>query len=163
LKNLDIEKVYLHKSESADTRSTKSKVTENELFLQSSQHIEDVQNAISWMKTELQERAEMHDWTKLKYIKEYYNDFKWIQDGNVGKFKKMNWFKNRHLLERHHLNDKCPDDVNLFDVMERVADIVVAGMARNGKIYDDTLSPDILTKAYKNTIKLLKSKIVVAQ
>ena len=37
----------------------------------------------------------------------------------------------------------------------------MAGMARTGKIYDDTLSPEILTKAYKNTVELLKSQIKV--
>ena len=45
--------------------------------------------------------------------------------------------------------------------MERIADITTAGMARTGNIYDDTLSPEILTKAYKNTIELLKKVIEV--
>jgi len=43
--------------------------------------------------------------------------------------------------------------------MERIADITMAGMARTGKVYDDTLSPEILTKAYKNTNELLKNNI----
>jgi hypothetical protein len=37
----------------------------------------------------------------------------------------------------------------------------MAGLARTGKIYDDTLSPEILTRAYKNTIELLKNTIQV--
>lgn len=161
LQNLCVEKIYLSSSKSCDTRSAEHKVTENELFLNSSQHIRDVQMAIHWMKSELQKVAEKHDWTKIKHIEEFYNNFKFIQDGNVSEFKKMNWFQNKHLQERHHLNDRCPDDVNLFDVMERIADITVAGMARTGKIYDDTLSPEILTRAYKNTIELLKNVIEI--
>ena len=161
LQNLCVEKVRINPSKSADTRSADHKVTENELWFNSSQHIRDVQLALHWMKSELQKRAEQHDWTKLKYIDEFFNNFKFIQDGNIGEFKKMNWFQDRHLQERHHLNDRCPDDVNLFDVMERIADITTAGLARTGNIYDDTLSPEILTKAYKNTIELLKKVVEV--
>lgn len=113
------------------------------------------------MISTLRKIADKHDYTKIENIKEFHNNFKFIQDGNVGDFKKMNWFQNCHLKERHHLNDRCPEDVNLFDVLERIADITTAGMARTGKIYDDTLSPEILTRAYKNTIELLKSKIII--
>lgn len=161
LQNLSVEKIYLTHSKSCDTRSAEHKVTKNELFFNSNQHIRDVQMAIHWMKSELQKAAEKHDWTKLKYIDEFFNNFKFIQDKNIGEFKKMNWFQNYHLKERHHLNDRCPDDVNLFDVLERIADITMAAMARTGKIYDDTLSPEILIRAYKNTIKLLKNTIEV--
>jgi hypothetical protein len=161
LNNLMVKKVTLTQSKSCDTRSAEHKVTENELFLNSMQHIQDVQNAISWMKARLQEVSERHDYTKIENIKEFYNNFKFIQDGNIAEFKKLNWFQEYHLKERHHLNDHCPEDVNLFDVMERVSDITVAGMARTGNIYDDTLSPEILTRAYKNTIKLLKEAIKV--
>ena len=37
----------------------------------------------------------------------------------------------------------------------------MAGMARTGKVYDDSLDPKILEKAYKNTVNLLKSQIRV--
>ena len=93
LQNLCVDKITVNPSKSADTRSADHKVTENELFFDSSKHIRDVQLAIHWMKSELQKRAEQHDWTKLKYIEEFFNNFKFIQDGNVGEFKKMNWFQ----------------------------------------------------------------------
>lgn len=161
LQNLEVDKIVLRKSENCDTRSATKKVTKDELLEQSKQHIEDVGNAINWMISRLRDVAQKHDYTKIDNIDEFHNNFKFIQDGNVGDFKKMNWFQNYHLKERHHLNDRCPDDVDLFDVMERIADITMAGMARTGKVYDDMLSPEILTKAYKNTIEKLKAVIEI--
>jgi hypothetical protein len=146
-------KIEIKRSQNADTRSADKKVSKEELYQQSKQHIEDVKKAIDWMRDILYEVSEEHDWSKLKHIDEFHKDFEYIQSGKLGEFKKMHWFKDLHLQER------CPDDVNLFDVMERIVDITTAGMARTGKIYDDTLSPDILTRAYKNTIELLKSTI----
>lgn len=37
----------------------------------------------------------------------------------------------------------------------------MAGMARNGSVFPDSLPPDVLLKAYQNTIELLKREIVV--
>lgn len=163
LNNLEVEKIVIGKSQNADSRSATKKVSEEELLANSKQHIGDVRKAINWMISTLRKISDRHDYTKIDNIKEFYNNFKFIQDGNVGDFKKMNWFQNYHLKERHHLNDRCPDDVNLFDVLERIADITTAGLARSGKIYDDQLLPEILAKAYKNTIELLKSKIEITE
>ncbi len=58
-------------------------------------------------------------------------------------------------MERHHLDDRVPDDVNLLDVIEMVVDCVVAGMARTGEVYPIELSNDILQKALNNTKELL--------
>ena len=154
-------KIEIERSQNCDTRSADKLVSKEELYQQSKQHIQDVRKAIDWMVEHLCDRAENHDWTKLENIDDFHKDFELIQSGQLGEFKQMHWFKNLHLQERHHLNDRCPDDVNLFDVMERIADITMAGMARTGKIYDDTLSPEILTKAYKNTIELLKNAVEV--
>lgn len=155
--------IVIYKSQNADTRSATKKVSKTELLKQSRQHIGDVRRAIKWMRAKLFVVGKDHDWTKKQYIKEFHDDFALIQSGQVGEFKKMHWFKDFHLLERHHLNDRCPDDVNLFDVLERIADITTAGLARSGKIYDDQLSAEILQKAYKNTIELLKQNIKVVE
>lgn len=153
--------IKIKRSQNADTRSADKKVSEQELLEQSKQHIQDVVKALVWMNTKIYFIGLQHDWTKIKYIKEFHKDFEFIQSGKIGEFKQMHWFKDLHLQERHHLNDRCPEDVNLFDVLERIADITTAGMARSGKIYDDALSPEILTRAYKNTIELLKSDIEI--
>jgi len=161
LNNLEVDKITIRKSQNCDTRSADKKVSEEELLENSRQHIDDVQRAIDWMISVLRKIAVKHDYTKIENIKEFYNNFKFIQEGNIGEFKKMSWFQNYHLKERHHLTDRCPDDVNLFDVLERVADITMAGLARTGQIYEDTLSPEILTKAYTNTINLIKNNTIL--
>lgn len=161
LNNLEINKIKIRPSKTADTRSAEKKVTKEELLQSSKQHISDVQKAIGWMMSFLRDVSEKHDYTKITNIDEFFNNFKFIQDGNVADFLELNWYKNIHLQERHHLDNRCPEDVNLFDVLERVADITTAGMARTGKVYDDSLSPEILEKAYKNTITLLLKNIEV--
>ena len=151
----------IRRSRNADTRSASKEVTKEELMTNSKMHIADVKKAIKWMCDELKDIGTWHDYTKIDNFREFYDNFKCIQQGDLQKFKEMNWYQNFHLNERHHLPDRCPEDVNLFDVLERVADIVMAGMARSGKIYDDTLDAEILVKAYKNTIELLKKQIKV--
>ena len=153
--------IKINRSSEADSRTATHKVSKDELLANSRQHIEDVQSAIHWMMWRLLRIGGRHDWTKLKYIKEFYHDFSASQDGFQGDFKQQHWFKDLHLKERHHLNDRCPDDVNLFDVLERIADCVMAGMARSGDIYPENISSEMLVKAYKNTMELLKKQVTV--
>lgn len=155
--------IVIKKSTNADTRSAREKVSKDVLLENSKQHIADVQAAMCWMANRLDEIAFNHDWTKIDNIDEFYADFSATQDGFQGDFKQMHWFKDLHLQERHHLTDWCPDNVNLFDVLERIADCVMAGMARSGGVYEDTISPEIIMKAHKNTIELLKEQIKVVE
>ena len=67
----------------------------------------------------------------------------------------MEWFKNRHMTERHHLNDRVPDDVNLLDVLEMVIDCTCAGLSRSGDVYPITIPQDVLEKAIENTKNLI--------
>jgi len=153
--------IEIKKSVNADTRSARGKVSKLELLEQSQQHITDVAKALWWMSKRLTDIATRHDWTKITNINEFYADFSATQDGFQGDFKQMHWFKDLHLQERHHLNDWCPDDVNLFDCLERIADCVMAGMARSGSVYDELISPEMLVKAYQNTVTLLISEVEV--
>lgn len=153
--------IKIPESKTADTHSAETLVDKQTLLKSSKQHIKDVQNILSNMSEELKECGSRHDYTKIENIDEFYKYFKAQREGSKKDFKKENWFSKYHLKERHHLTDRCPDDVNLFDVLERIADIVAAGMARTGKFYDDELDSDILQKAYKNTIELVKDSITV--
>ena len=148
-------------SPNADSRTATEKVSLNVLLLNSQQHIEDVKRAMSWMAEFIKNQSEHHDWTKIRYIEEFHHDVKQSQDGFQGNFKREHWYKDLHLQERHHLNDRIPDDINLFDVLERVADCVMAGMARSGSVYQETISPEMLVKAYYNTVELLKKQVEV--
>ena len=153
----------IRQSKTADTRSAKTLVNKETLLASSHQHIGDVQMALHWMICKLGDISLKHDWTKIAGIDQFAEDFKMVQENSTIDFKTLPWFKYHITNERHHVNDYCPDDVNLFDLLERIADITMAGMARTGKIYDDSLSSDILTKAYKNTVELLKSQIIVEE
>ena len=150
--------ITIQPSPSADSRTAAGNVTKEELLESSKMHISDVQKGMNYFAQMILEAAAKHDHTKIEYIDEFYEDFKTKKDGD---FKAGKWFSERHLTERHHLLDRCPDDVNLIDVLERIADISMAGMARSGVVYDDELDPEILTKAFKNTLKLMISQIVV--
>jgi hypothetical protein len=58
-----------------------------------------------------------------------------------------------------HLLSNCPKDVNLLDVLEMIADCVCAGMARSGDVRDVEINEEILNKALKNTVTLIKDMI----
>lgn len=155
--------IEITKSQTADTRTSDSVVEKEQLLLSSIQHIQDVSKALHWMASELMRIAENHDYTKIDNISEFFVDFRAIQEGRLGDFKNAHWFKDIHLQERHHLTDSVPEDVNLFDVLERIADCVMAGMGRSGTVYPDELSADVLMEAFHNTYALLKSQVVVTE
>ena len=152
-------RIKIGKSPSADSRTAKKKITKDELLKSSEMHIGDVQKACAFLALNLLEAGVHHDHTKISGIDDFYADF--TSGAITEDFKGRKWYSEQHLTERHHLTDRCPEDVNLIDVLERIADIVTAGLARSGEVYDDMLGPEVLAKAYKNTIELLKQNIEV--
>ena len=58
-------------------------------------------------------------------------------------------------IKRHHLLSRCPDDVDLLDVIEMIVDCVCAGKARSGEVRPLEISDDILRLAVENTVKLV--------
>lgn len=113
------------------------------------------------MREVLWTKACNHDFTKIRNIDEFYDDFLACQKDKSKDFRSMDWYQLHITEERHHLDAKVPEDVNLFDVMERIADIVMAGMARTGSVFPDKLPDGLLEKAYQNTIEMLKSRVRV--
>ena len=119
-------------------------------------HISDVQNVGNWLADKLKQQLEQHDHTKVEYIDEFYKDFtEQLQSENKPNFKEMPWFKNRHMTERHHLNDSVPEDVNLLDVLEMVIDCTCAGLARSGEVYPITIPQEVIEQAIENTKQLI--------
>ena len=147
--------IIINKSSNADTRSANGKVTKEQLEHDTLSHINDVQNVGYWLADKLKNQLVEHDHTKLDYLDEFYNDFNEKIDDDTRNFKEMNWFKNRHMMERHHLNDSVPDDVNLLDIMEMVIDCTCAGLARSGEVYPITIKQEVLEKAIENTKNLI--------
>lgn len=149
--------IPIHKSPTADTRACDfANVTEATLHASSVQHIHDVQAALAFFRGVLAQAAEVHDFDKLSDIAGFHADF-------VTGFKQTAWWDRHRKLNRHHLGeaDGVPADVNLIDVLDFIADCVMAGMARSGSVYELTLSPELLAGAFQNTVELLKAQVVV--
>src|SRR5262249_6783439 len=100
----------------------------------------------------------VHDADKLSDIATFYRDFQ-------TKFARTEWWDRHRQLNRHHLNsvDGVRQDVNLIDVLDFIADCVMAGMARSGTVYRLELPAELLVHAFENTVELLKRQVVVLQ
>ncbi len=153
--------IAIHPSKTADTRSADKLVSKKELFDSSIQHIEDVKKVMQLFECALSIQAKYHDWTKLQYIDLFYSDFNKAQKEKVD-FTKLQWYKMHITTERHHLVNNIPEDVNLFDVLERIADITTAGIGRSGWFDIEkelAFDPELLKISYINTIKWTLNKI----
>lgn len=151
--------IHIKSSSTADTRTCDwSKVTKDTLLESSRSHISDVVKALESFREMLDNSAKVHDFDKVSDngIEEFYNDFK------TG-FSRTVWWDNHRIVNRHHLQmaDGVPDDVNLIDVLEMVADCVMAGMARSGSVYKVEIPDSVLRRAFDNTVELLKNSVVV--
>lgn len=158
--------IRIRKSETADTRTCDvTKVTKEQLLESSRQHIGDVGKGIAFFAGRLTEAASVHDYDKLTAIDWFHADF------TTEILKPDGWLANHYRIHRHHLGDcpikgnsrdiGVPADVNLIDVLEMVADCVMAGMGRAGSVFPIALSDDLLQRALANTVELLKSQVQV--
>ena len=149
--------ITIKKSPTADTRTCDyTKVSKETLLASSHQHIADVREALRYFESVLRKAAENHDYDKITDIDGFHRDF-------VTGFKQTQWWDRHRKLNRHHLQeaDGVRDDVNLIDVLDFIADCVMAGMARSGSVYALLLGPDLLVKAFQNTVELLKKNVQV--
>lgn len=152
--------IKIKMSKNCDTRSAENTVSKKELLESSKKHIGDVKKAMRYLADLLMWASEKHDWTKISLIDQFYDDFHFVQK-NGGNFKCLPWYRCHITEERHHLAENVADDVTLIDVIEQIADITMAGLARNGKIRNEILPAKTLKKAYLNTIKLLQNQTEV--
>ena len=149
--------IAIKKSPTADTRTCDfANVTKDVLLESSFQHITDVRDGLAFFQHRLQDAANVHDRDKITDIEGFHRDF-------VTGFTQTEWWDKHRKLNRHHLlqADGVPDDVNLIDVLDMIADCVMAGMARSGSVYPLDINPEVLMKAFENTVELLKREVVV--
>lgn len=149
--------IEIQKSETADTRTCDFANTSKDVLLASSQqHIRDVVKALAFFSGRIIEAAGAHDYDKLTGIDWFHSDF-------ITGFKETGWWDNHRKIHRHHLaqEDGIPENVNLLDVLEYIADCVMAGMARSSSPYDPKLDNAVIQRAFQNTVELLKSQVVV--
>lgn len=149
--------IRIEKSPTADTRTCDFRtVTERVLLNSSRQHIEDVQAGLAFIVDKVMEASRAHDRDKISDIEGFHQDF-------LTGFAKTEWWDRHRQLNRHHLNveDGIPEDVNLIDVLDYIVDCVMAGMARSGSVYELTLLPGMLEKAFRNTVDLVTAQVEV--
>lgn len=149
--------IEINKSPTADTRTCDFANTSKEVLLASSrEHIADVVKALAFFSGKIIEAAGEHDYDKLTAINWFHEDF-------ATGFKQTGWWNNHRKIHRHHLDslDGVPEDLNLIDILEHIADSVMAGMARSGSVYELKLPDELLQKAFRNTAELLKAQVVV--
>lgn len=149
--------IKINPSPTADTRTCDvSKVTKEQLLESSQRHIADVIEGLRFFVGKLGDAATCHDTDKITLIDWFHKDF---QTG----FKETGWWDNHRRITRHHIDkpDGVPSDINLIDVLEHIADCVMAGMARSGSVYDLKLSDALLQEAFFNTVELLKKNVEV--
>lgn len=146
-----------------DTRVAKEIPTISDFYEANYDHVEDVKNLAQFFTEQLVERVQKHDWTKLQepYKSMFYRDMCAVMEGKMdffdGEWSQLHYNK----LERHHLKQHCPDDVNMFDVIEMICDCVAAGLARRGEVYDLDIPSDVLQRAVTNTVEFLKKPVQV--
>ncbi len=151
--------ITIRKSETADTRTCDfANVSRETLGASSEQHIGDVRVALGFFAQMLHRAAAMHDVDKLTDLDGFHADFVTGFDETH-----QGWWERHRSLNRHHLGlvDGIPADVNLIDVLDYIADCVMAGMARSGSVYALAISPELLATAFQNTVALLTKSVVV--
>lgn len=149
--------IEITKSPTADTRTCDfANVSKGTLYASSKQHISDVRLALDFFMAQVCKAGQNHDTDKLTDIDGFHRDF-------VTGFKQTTWWDAHRKLNRHHLQqeDGIPADVNLIDVLDFIADCVMAGMARSGSVYPLTLPPELLERAFQNTVEMLKREVKV--
>jgi hypothetical protein len=152
-----MDSIRVKPSPTADTRTCDyANVTEEQLLESSKQHINDVQQALGMFAGLVLEAAQRHDIDKITDIRLFHHDF-------LTGFKEHTWWDVHRKINRHHLThpDGIPQDVNLIDVLDYIADCVMSGMARSGEVYPLELPVPLLVRAFENTVLLLKTHVIV--
>lgn len=155
-------KIIIKNTEYADSRTAPDDITKEKLYEDTEEHIQDVQKAMDFFAEKIHEAGIKHDYTKIQYFDEYAENV--LSEHTEEEFKNWPWYQRHVYEERHHLNADCPLDVNLFDVLEMIADCVMAGKGRFGRVTPEYLNlsdPSILIRAYYNTVKLLDDVVEV--
>lgn len=150
-------RITIQPSQTADTRTCDfANVTKRTLLDSSEQHIMDVRKGLELFREMLRVAAMDHDHDKLSDIDSFHADF-------VTGFAQTGWWDRHRQLNRHHLeaDDGIREDVNLIDVLDYIADCVMAGKARSGSVRPLTVAPEVVYRAFLNTVALLDAAVVV--
>lgn len=149
--------IEIKKSQTADSRTCDfTQVSKEQLLESTKSHLSDIKKGFDFFILLMMKQSALHDLTKISHIDDFHRNFK------TG-FKETDWWEFHQEKERHHFNNSkfIQDDVNLIDIIDQIIDGVMAGMARSGTYRQESISRELLEKAYLNTVKLLLNEIVV--
>lgn len=155
-----MEKIKIKRNTNGDTRVATKVPTFEEFKEANYDHCDDVSNMMDSISKEIRTAGAIHDWSKIQepYRSMFYRDLCNTIEGRMN-FEDGEWSKQHYSLERHHLLRNCPEDVNLIDVLEMICDCVCAGMARSGYVRDLEFDIEILKRAVRNTVEMLKNSV----
>lgn len=154
--------VVIHKNPNGDTRTAQKGVTFEQFQEANDMHRRDVLALMGELAVKIAGAGDLHDITKKSQERMFYRDFlATMNDG--ADFTSSEWYQLHVKAERHHLNSHCPEDVNLIDVLEMLADCICAGMARSGEVRNLAIDEDVLRQAVWNTADLIQHMIVVKE
>lgn len=154
--------IEIKKNPNGDTRTAPKGITFEQFQEANDMHIDDVGKVMHALSRFVDMAGKSHDFTKKSRERMFYRDFVDTQE-NGADFVNGEWYQLHVKAERHHLLSNCPDDVNLIDVLEMIADCTCAGLARSGEIRDLEIDNDILSRAVKNTAELIKNMVTVKE
>lgn len=146
-----------------DTRTANRKPSFDEFQAANGSHMTDVHDVMCEIAKLINKAGLEHDYTKKLYEPEFYADFCKVLDGSTEKFTDMEWHQKHINEERHHINRRCPDDVDLIDIIEHIVDCCCAGKTRSGYISPVVIDPEILQKAVDNTVKLIDNNTRIVE
>lgn len=160
-----MKKIIIKRNTDGDTRVATEVPTIQKFNKSNEFHRSDVNRMMSEMARDIDSRGEGHDWTKTgePYRSLFYRELCEAIEGKIIFETDSEWYKQHCELERHHLNKRCPNDVNLIDVIEMICDCVCAGMARSGSVYPIKISSDILQRAVENTVDMCMDAVEVSE
>ena len=160
-----MERIKIKHNTLGDTRTATKVPTFFEFIDANRDHVNDVKNMMRRLADDISERGSKHDFTKMFDPKRslFYRELCAKIEGKIDSFVDGEWYPMHCRTERHHLNEYCPEDVNLIDVLEMISDCVCAGMARSGNVYPIEIPSDILQKAVKNTVQMCIDAVEVKE
>lgn len=155
-------KVLIRPNKNGDSRTAEKCPTFGDFENANKSHRSEVREMMKQFGMLIIERGKSHDWTKVKEPQksQFYADLCSAMNNKDADFTKMSWYPMHCNTERHHLNTRCPEDVNLIDIVEMVADCVCAGMARSGEVYPIEIDTTIFQKAINNTMQYMIDELI---
>ena len=158
-----MDKVKIKRNVLGDTRTATRVPTFYEMVDSNRSHVEDVSKMMDRIAEMIRLTGLNHDFTKRDDPEKslFYRELCATIEDKIDSFIDGEWYPMHCKTERHHLNEYCPDDVNLIDVLEMVCDCVCAGMARSGSVRPVSLSDDVLRKAFDNTVQMCINSVEI--